>query len=378
MTSAAKRRTVFVIDDLGLGGAQRQLVEILKRFPKDRYETTVLSLSAKKADYAAAFGEAGIPLRVIDHAGKWSFRTLAAVRAVLRELRPEVVYTWLFTAEMYGRVAAVLEKVPCIVSAMRNTIDDMPWHYRWVSRALSMKTDRITVNVRAIAPGLTRVWKIPPSKITVIYNGIDLREFPLLKEGDAVRTEIGIPPGSRVAGMVARMAPQKDHATLVAAAAAVIREAPETYFVLAGDGPLRRQIEGTVKNTGLADRFRFLGPRRDAWRLMNAFDVCVLSTHFEGCSNVVMEGMAAAKPVIATDVGGNAELVADGVTGFTVPHEDAFELARRLLELVRDPMKAQAMGAAGRRRVEDEFTIERTVEKTVALFDELLAPAGRT
>jgi glycosyltransferase involved in cell wall biosynthesis len=187
---------------------------------------------------------------------------------------------------------------------------------------------------------------------------------------------MGIPAKGIAVGMVARMARQKDHATLVSAAAQVVREEPHAIFVMAGEGPLRPSIEAEVKRRNLAANFRFLGARRDAWQIMNGFDVCVLSTHFEGCSNVVMEGMAAAKAVVATDVGGNAELIRNGETGYVVRHADADDLAARLLELIRNPEKAAAMGRAARRRIEEEFTIEKTVDQTTRLFDGLLAKAG--
>jgi glycosyltransferase involved in cell wall biosynthesis len=272
---------------------------------------------------------------------------------------------------MYGRLAAILTGVPRIVSAMRNTVDDMPWHYRLVSRILGHWTDRVTVNAHAIRDGVRKALGVPEEKLTTIYNGINPRSFDTASLRGNYRGMLGIPDGVKVIAMIGRMAPQKDHFTLIRAAGEIVKEKPRVRFLLVGDGPLRPRIEKAIQTAGLADYFVLTGNRRDVWEITNEIDILVLSTHFEGCSNVIMEAMTAGKPVVATNAGGNAELVADGETGRIVPVKDAPALASALKELLGDEALAREMGRRGRVRMEQVFSIQNTVEQTVQLYDEL-------
>ena len=372
-----KIKLVYVIDDLGLGGAQRQLTELVKALPRDRYAVEVVSLSAKKNAYEKPLREAGIPLTFIDHSGTWSWSTLFRVYGRLKDLKPDIVHTWLFTADLYGRLAAYLARVPHVICAFRSTIDDMPRHYRWVHRLLAHGTTSFTINAKMIRTGLVQELGLPSHKIHTIYNGIDVAGIPLTHSNGHYDQEWQIPSGARIVMMVARMAPPKDHRTFLKAARKVAKQMPETYFVLAGDGPLRGRVEGWVSEWGLRERTRILGARHDVLQFLHQASVIVLSTHFEGCSNVILEAMAASKPVVATNVGGNAELVVHGQTGWTVPREDADALAEAIVNLLSDEEGAKRMGANGRTRVEKNFSLQAMVRETQAFYDRTLSNGKR-
>ena len=367
---ATPMRVAWVIDHLGQGGAQRQLLEV-GRLLRHHVSLHVVSLSTRKTDYAVPLREAGIRLTLVPLGSKFSsLSTCRALVDVLSQLQPDVVQTWLFDASLYGRLAALWTGCPVVVAAVRNTIDDLRWHHRLITRLLSYGTTCTTVNADAMRSGFVSLG-IPESKIRTIRNGIDLQAFPRLpKDHDAVESW-GIPRGSTIVAMAARMAPQKDYATFLRAAKLVLAQAPDTYFVLIGDGPDRGRIEAAIRELGIGNRTRLLGVRHDVWTILNNIDIFVLSTHFEGCSNVIMEAMAAGKPVVATPAGGNAELVSDGRTGWMTPIGDPRAMADRILELISNQELARSMGIAGRKKIEDEFSIERTVSETVALYQEL-------
>ena len=259
-----------------------------------------------------------------------SFSTCRALADILSQLQPDIVQTWLFEAGVYGRLAALWTKRPVVVAAVRNTIDDLRWHHRLITRLLSYATTCTTVNADAMRSGFVSLG-IPESTIRTIRNGIDLQAFPRLPKDPEAVESWGIPRGSTIVAMAARMAPQKDYATFLKAAKLVLAQAPGTYFLLIGDGPDRGSIEATIRELGIHDRTRLLGVRHDVWTILNNIDIFVLSTHFEGCSNVIMEAMAAGKPVVATKAGGNAELVTDGRTGFMTPIGDPTAMADRIL-----------------------------------------------
>ena len=172
--------------------------------------------------------------------------------------------------------------------------------------------------------------------------------------------------------MIARLSAQKDHATFLEAAGWVAAQLPSVSFVLIGDGPLRAQIQQRIMQAGLRERVHLLGQRVDVLQILPAVDVCVLATHHEGCANVIMEAMAAGKPVIASRVGGNGELIVEGETGRLVSPRDAQSLAEAMLALLGDPQQASRMGARGRERITQHFGIDRAVAKTAALYVELL------
>ena len=373
MNSSRNRlKVIYVIDHLGMGGAQRQLTELVRLISKESFDIEVISLSKEKQDYVAVLEEAGIPVTLIDHHGKWSWTTLRAVCQKFREAKPEIVHTWLFTADLYGQLAAFRTGVSHVISAMRNTIDDMPWHCRLVYKMLSRKTSCITINAEVARFGLVEKLGISSEKIRTIYNGIDLAKFLLPNRNGHYKEEWKLPKDAKVVAMVARMSRQKDYATFLEAAKKVTKQFPNTYFVLVGDGPLRPQIERKIQELNLGVQTRVLGACKDAWEIIQHVDVCALATHYEGCSNIIMEAMAASRPIVATDVGGNRELIVHGQTGLLVPPKDSNALASAIQEFLRDAQKAKIMGEAARNRTEKHFTLDQTVHDTEALYHEVV------
>ncbi len=197
---------------------------------------------------------------------------------------------------------------------------------------------------------------------SVIYDGIDIPDVPAGSR-ESVRAEFGIAPEAPVVGMVARIAPQKDHETLIRAAARIGDAIPGLRFLAIGDhsgaATYREhyaKLEATIRELGLEGRFVFTGHRSDVNRLMSAVDVFALVTHQEGLPLVILEAMAMGKPVIATGVDGIPEIVTDGVTGLLHRHGDDEQLAGQISSLARDPAERARLGEAGRRRVEADFT----------------------
>ena len=190
-----------------------------------------------------------------------------------------------------------------------------------------------------------------------------------------MRTELGLPLSSHVVGMLARVAPQKDYDTLVLAAAQVVQKHPDVRFVVLGDrsgNEVTRKhdayVQGLIQKSGLSEHFLFTGYRADALRSLAAFDISVLSTHFEGLPLALLESMAHAKPVVATAVDGIPEVIDQGVNGFLTAHGDANELASRLIELIQSPSLGQRLGQAGRQTVLSGFTAEKFARSVADLY----------
>ncbi len=365
-------RILYVIDDLGLGGAQRQLTALVRGLSKDRYQPFVVSLSESKRDYASSMEEARVPLRMLPQSGKWDLRCLGSLVRMMKEIRPQLVHTWLFTADLYGRLAAWCTQVPVVVSAVRSVEPWKPWHHVLTDRLLKSTTDAFTVNAQAIARVLEAREGIPPEKIHTIYNGIDLETFSSCRDGE-LRRSLSLPEDTPLVGIIGRLSPEKGHEIFLKAAAQVSRPLPQVHFLVVGSGALEEKLRRQARLLQIAPKVHFLKGRPEIGPIFAALNLVVVSSLYEGCSNVVLEAMACGLPVVATRVGGNPEVIDDGETGLLVPSGDSARLSRAVEELLRDPVRAQALGERARLQVQQRFGLPAMVRKMERLYDRLLA-----
>ncbi len=369
-------KVVYVIDDLGLGGAQRQLTELVRAIDRSRYQPYVVSLSTQRLAYAKNIRELEIPLTLIEHEGIWSWRTLWQILRLLQRVRPTVVHTWLFTADLYGRLAAWLTRVPVIVSAVRSVDPWKPRHYIFADRLLCNVTSAFTVNAQAIGEVLRKREGVEPSKLHTIYNGVDLSAFdPSIQDG-ALRRHLGLDRVVRLVGIVGRLAPEKDHQTFLHSARLVVERHPDVRFLIVGNGPLRSELDAMIRKLKLQAHVHMLESQQPITPIFAALDMVVVSSRYEGCCNVILEAMAMGKPVIATDVGGNPELVSHEETGFLIPPGEPQAMAEAIERLLQQRSRAQYFGQQARRIVESRFNLKRMIDQTMALYDALLCRVG--
>jgi glycosyltransferase involved in cell wall biosynthesis len=233
---------------------------------------------------------------------------------------------------------------------------------RWLAR----KVDGFVVNAEAIRRELL-AW-LPSERVRVIYNGIDLHTFDALRDRErdlaiAVRREVGTPPGVPVILSVARLVSDKDHATLLTAFRRVAEQDARVHLWIAGDGPLGTTLATRARRLSLGERVAFLGFRGDVPRLLAAADMLVITSLREGLPNAALEAMAARRPVVASAVSGNPELIRDGETGLLVPPSAPDALTAALSALVADPVRRRQMGERGRRRVEQWFEASMALDR---------------
>jgi glycosyltransferase involved in cell wall biosynthesis len=287
-----------------------------------------------------------------------------------RELRRhhiDLVHCADVLAVLYAGIAARLARVP-LISHVRCRFD------------VFSRRDRILlsgVNQWIFVSHATRNefgYRVPSDRAAVVYDGIRFPEVPP-DSGESARRELGFRSDTPVIGMVARVAPAKDYETLIRAAARLLPAYPETQFLIVGDHQSAQEyrahfdhVQRLIAAHGLAGRFTFTGDRRDVPRLINAMDICVLTTHGEGLPLSVLEYMAQARPVLATAVGGIPEVVRHGETGLLHEHGDDAALATQLAELLTDPTRAARLGAAGQRFVRATFTWERFGCEIAAIY----------
>jgi glycosyltransferase involved in cell wall biosynthesis len=307
---------------------------------------------------------AGVAVREVAFSGDLSFAAVRALRALMRESRPDVVQLHDPHTVSAGVLAGRLAGRPTLVATRRV---DFPLRGP-LSRRKYAACRRVIAVSEAIAAVL-RQDGLAPEYVRVVHEGVpDRAPQP---GGREVLRELGIPDGASVVGNVAALTGHKDQATLLAAAARVAARMPDTRFVFVGEGELRGRLVALARDLGLQGRCVFTGFRADLDRLIPAFTVFCLSSHMEGLGTSLLDAMAFGVPVVATAAGGIPEAVTDRTTGRLVPPRNPEALADALLEALQDPARRAAWGRAGRRRFEERFTADRMVEATLAVYAEL-------
>lgn len=378
-------RVLFLSDSTTLSGAEVVLLGHVDRLQELGGMAHVF-LAAENTRLQTALGRRGVPFTRCDRFSSTPIRTTAnpielvrfaaslssAARLladVVKRERPDLIHSVSYPASLYAALV-------CRATGIRQI-----WHehnikrlhrfnrpiYRWVASTCHHvigPSDAVTFNLRLA---------IPAEKATTVYNGIDLARFRI-DDGRAatVRRELEVPEGTPAVGLFGQMLPYKGHDTLVRAAPAILEAAPATRFFFVGaleNPPYEADLRATLAKQGLSDRFAFTGWRHDVPDVMRAMDVIVVATTTpEPAALSLMEAMAMGRPVVASTTGGTPEIVVDGETGILVVPGDAVALAAATSRLLLDPEARRAIGEAGLRRVEQHFTIERHLDRIVALY----------
>jgi glycosyltransferase involved in cell wall biosynthesis len=285
----------------------------------------------------------------------------------------DIIHTFFEKSEVMGWVVARLAKIPIWVTSRRDLGFKRKEIYDRLFGLTGRGCRRLVANCQAIKEEVIQHEKFPGQKVEVIYNGLDFFIYEKAYENAHLRMGLGIENGSPVIGMVANFNFEiKGHKYFLEAAKKVNEKFPNARFLLIGDGPLKQKYEEMAEELGVPKSVLFLGKRGDVPAVMSSFDVSVLASTSEGFSNVILESMAAGKPVVATNVGGSKEMVLDGITGYLVPPANSDALAEKILMLLRNPDDAGAMGAEGRRIIQERFTVGVMVKKYENLYRSLI------
>jgi len=369
-------RILHIIPSLDRAGAEKQLALLASHLPRDEFDVHVCALS-RGGPREAELTERGIPVEVIGKRWKVDPPTAWRLQNHIRRIGPDLVQTWLFAANAYGRAAARWVGVPHLVASER-CVD--PWKSAIqlaIDRRLARYTDRIVVN----SPGVRDFYAskgIPPAKFSVIPGAV-ARSEPASRSlsRSELLTPLRIEPDAELIGVVGRLWPQKRVKDLIWAADLCHLVRDRVRLLIIGDGPERRQLERFTTLLKSEGHVHFLGERSDVDQILPHLNVVWLGSGYEGLPNSVMEAMAAGVPVVATDIPGCRDLVVPGETGFLVPIGGRAERARATVEILDDPLRAQRMGEAARERVRREFSIAQMVSGYAQLYRQILSGSPR-
>jgi glycosyltransferase involved in cell wall biosynthesis len=357
------RTVAFFPPRLMSGGTQRHLIEVLKFIDRSRFRPLVV-VAKSGGDLGRVVTACDVELIELGLGESlWSADFARCIRRTARlfldravdvvqcfQWRPALIGIGAARLARRGRIVAGRRSVP-VERGMRALLDDL----------VVQLADRVVVNAESLRPHGRAA-----ERTEVIPSGVDTDRFQRAAgERERVRATLGIPAGVPLVGTVGRLEGRKGTDTLIASAAQLRKDA---HVVVVGEGPSREELTAQIARLGLGERVRLLGERADVRDVLAALDVFVLPSRTEGMSNALLEGMAMALPVVATAVGGNPEVVSPG-TGVLVPAEDPGAMAAAVTELLDAPERAEALGAAARRRVEERYGARAMVRRLEAVYD---------
>jgi glycosyltransferase involved in cell wall biosynthesis len=363
---------LLVTQDLQAAGAQRQCVELALGLARTAgWEVAVAALEPG-GPLRRELDAAGIAVHDCPRRWRWDLSPARAIASLVRRCRYDLVHTFLFLPNFYGRLARLRTRPRALVSSLRSTgIEGWPRYAAEI--LLAPLCDRIIANSDAGRGDLV-AHGVSPRRIVVVRNGLDLSRFER-----AAATAPSAADGCRRIGMIAQMESRKDHVGLVRAFALVLKRAPDMCLVLAGDGRLRSEVEECISRLGLGERVDLLGTVERPEDVHASLAVYVqASASEEGTSNSILEAMASARPVVATDVGGNREVVRHGETGLVVPPRDPVALADAVSRLLEHPEEARRMGQAGAALARERYSRDVMVAGTLDVYRSLLGDPKRT
>lgn len=385
-----RKKIVYVIGSLAIGGAERYLVETASRLNRKRYIPRIYCLFGEGPLKSQAERQ-GVPVQCF-HIKKrehqalkyllfWRVRALFAFYRYLRRERPEIVHCYMYKPSIYGGIAAKLARVPFLIT-QRTSLgyfkEGRPWYQR-IQNFVNRFTDRVITDSEAVKKSVVQQEEMNPDHIVVIHSGIDLHQFRDQGQGPeaisrrfALKRRLGIPEKAPVIGKVANIRRLKGYAEFILAAAEIQREYPEARFLCIGkDLGFQAELQTQIQQLNLEPKVMFTGEVEDVASFLDLFDILVVASYTEGSSIAAREAMAVGKPVVATSVGGIPEAVIHEHTGLLVPPQNSDALAQAILRLLRDPDCASRFGQNGRARIETLFSIENTVASIEHVYESL-------
>ena len=370
-------RILYVIENLYFGGGERAFAQIINSLDKNKYKIYVACLSgglfAEKVKDSATI----LPLSLRNRFAPLVIYQLAKI---MKEKNIEIVHSQGARADFFARIASKIAKVLATIST--NPMPVERFNVGWLSKVIYNILDRFSerfvyrfiVVSEALKHRLIEKHKISPQKIVRIYNGIEVEEYNAKLESVCkIRNEFNISPEARLVGTIGRLVLEKGLTYFMQAIRDIVEGdlyiANKVKFLIVGEGYLKRELESLARKLDIKKNVIFTGFRKDIKAILQDLDILVLSSILEGHPIILLEAMAMAKPIVATNIEGMNEIVIDGVTGMLVPPKDSHALAQAIVCLLKDNKKAQEMGQAARLIAEEKFSLSDKIEQYRQLYE---------
>jgi glycosyltransferase involved in cell wall biosynthesis len=360
---------VFLITGLNRGGAEAQLLLLARELVSRGWKVTVVCLISG-GPLRSEFEDLGCEVRSLGmRRGFPDPRGVLRLTRILRRVRPAILHSHMVHANLLARICRLLAPVPVLISTAHSISEGGRWR-ELAYRLTDPLADLTTIISNAAAERYVQVGAVPSHKLKMVPNGVSLEQFG---RNESVRASLrkSLALGDKFVWLaVGRLDVPKDYSNMLNA---VSRLSSDSMLLIAGDGPLRSSTLQLAAELGLSKRVRFLGLRDDVAKLMAGADAYVMSSAWEGLPMVLLEAAASSVPIVATDVGGNREIVCDGVNGFLVPGKDSAALANAMtaMEQLSDESR-RGLGVAGRAHVSRRYSLSAVVDEWEAIYRSLL------
>jgi glycosyltransferase involved in cell wall biosynthesis len=374
---AKKIKLLQMLTNFHIGGTERQVANLALGIDSSHFDLH-LGCLRHSGELLAELETLRAPRSEFRIGSLYSFKTFwQGIRLAhyVKKNLIQIVHSYGFYPNVFTVPVARLAGASIVVTSIRNTCDLLTPMQRRLQKVVCRLADCVLVNADAIRESLLKQG-YDPGNIFVIRNGITLSKFAGKGRGAALRQELGFPLSARLVAVFSRLNRMKGVQYFLDAAVVLAGRFPDVYFLVVGDGGSKRELEEHACRVGLGRRIVFTGFRSDIPDLLSAVAISVLPSLSEGTSNTLLESMAAGIPVIATTVGGNPEVIEDGVSGLLVPPRDSAALAAAASRLLEDEGLALRLGQAGMERVSELFSIEGSVHQTEHLYERLLEAKG--
>lgn len=375
-----KYNIVFIIDGLGMGGAERLMIPILKNLNRENFEPRVCVLQVKDGNPVAnSLRALGVPVDLLAVPYLRDITAIPRIRKYLKEVKADLVHTQLEFSDTLGNIASKLLRLPsvCTIHTMPSQEMDRKSriHQEIETQSLRFFCDRVIAVSNEARSFYIKISNLPSQKVVTIYNGIDLANFAtndLRRERINMRRELGIPLDANLLITVAVLRPLKGIQFMIQALPTILAETPNLYYLIVGSGSYQDTLVNEADKAGVKHRVVFAGIRNDIPQLLAASDIFVLPTLTEALPTVLAEAMGARLPIIASAVGGIPEMVTDGENGILVLPGISQELSNACIKLVFNAEMRNSMGNSGWKIVNEKFNIQGQVEKLEKLYLDLI------
>ncbi len=372
-------RILYLISGLRVGGAEKMLLNLIKRLPRKKYEITLCSLSDAN-HFGKTFEDEGIVIKILYMKSLLDITKLLGLHSLLLKGKFHILHSVMYHADVIGRIIGKLYKIPVIISSERNTGNRKTKLHSIVYKITAPFSDMILCVSDSARRFLLEEEKVQGIPMKVIRNGVEKPDFP---KGTKilVRKKFGLPINGQMLVTACRIDAQKGLTTLIKSLKIVFSLFPNAFWVLVGDiedeshrrqMKYKREIISRVETLGIENSVHMVGHRKDVYEIFAASDIFVMSSLFEGIPNSVLEAMTLGVPCVATRVGGVPEIIKSGQTGLLVPAKDSKELAEATCSLLSDPEKARKLGNQGKQFVRSQMDWDVMAENVQSVYMTLL------
>lgn len=367
---------LFLIDILFVfSGTERHLYDLVSNIDRDRFLPYVVTFRGSES-FKDKIERFGAPVKILDFQkiyGRKQFEALFTLRDFIKQKNIKIIQTFHTNPDIYGTVLAKLSGIPIIISSRRDM--GMGRNSRNVAcyKLLNRYVDRIICVSEKVKNFVINDEGVRQDKLQVIYNGIDTAKLDVVRDLIVERRKLGLSVSAPVVGILANFNLVKGHSYFLEACAEVKKDVPDLQILIAGGGIREPEIRKHADSLGLSGAAVFTGYTEDIAGVLSAMDILVSSSLSEGFSNTILEALYMRKSVVATDVGGNAEVIFNNKTGILVPPAEHGVIAQAVLRLIKDKELSVKLGENGRKLIEEKYLLKAMMANTSALYEELIS-----